>query len=203
MLTNGASQFYVERMSPATDGKPSCAQPRNEERSHSAHPKQRVSSLSRSHQIATVIAASLLAVACSKEQPPKAPSTPLVEQRAADPAPTKTEEFRSSFAPRGIAATYRATFSEGQIQSLEETRKATSQTANYEFRGARLMKYRGAALNSNELIELEFDLQGKVLTARAGDKEVSAEEITAIRDRAQSLRSHAVAQHAVQGHDRN
>lgn len=65
------------------------------------------------------------------------------------------------------------------------------------------MKYRGAALGSNDDIELEFDLQGKVLVARAGDKEVSAEEITAIRDRAQSLRSHAVAQHAVQGHDRN
>lgn len=150
-----------------------------------------------------VIATALLAVACSKEQPAPSPSTPLVERRAADPAPTATEEFRSSFAPGGIDAKYRATFSEGQIQSLEETRKATSQTALYEFRGARLMKYRGAGLTSNDEIELEFDLRGKVLTARAGDKEVDPEEITAIRDRAQSLRSHAVAQHAVQGHDRN
>lgn len=158
--------------------------------------------LSRSHRIAIVVATSLLAAACSKEQPATPPSTPLVEQRAADPAPTATEEFRSSFAPGGIAATYRATFSEGRIQSLEETRKATSQTATYEFRGARLMKYRGAALNSNDVVELEFDLQGKVLSARGGDT-VSTEQVTAIRDRAQSLRSHAVAQHAVQGHDRN
>jgi hypothetical protein len=153
-------------------------------------------------QIAIVIAASLLATACSKEQP-AAPSAPLVEQRAADPASTPTDVFRGSFAPGGIAATYRATFSDGQIQTLEETRKATSQSGTYEYRGARLMKYRGAALGSNDDIELEFDLQGKVLVARAGDKAVSAEEITAIRDRAQSLRSHAVAQHAVQGHDRN
>lgn len=149
-----------------------------------------------------MLASSLLAAACSKEQPP-APSAPLVEQRAADPAPTPKEEFNGSFAPGGIAATYRATFSDGRIQSLEETREPTSQTGTYEFRGARLMKYRGAALGSNEHVELEFDLQGKVLSARAGDKDVSAAELAAIRDRAQSLRSHAVAQHAVQGHDRN
>ena len=64
------------------------------------------------------------------------------------------------------------------------------------------MKYHGAALDSNDTIELEFDQQGKVLKARAGDKDVSAEAITAIRDRAQSLRSHAVSQYAVKGHDK-
>ncbi|MBM0103531.1 hypothetical protein JM946_02195 [Steroidobacter sp. S1-65] len=159
--------------------------------------------MSRLQQIA-IVAASLLAAACSKQKPATTPSIPLVEQRAADPAPTATtDELRSSFAPRGIAASYRATFSEGQIQSLEETRESTSQTGTYEFRGARLTRYRGAALNSNEDIELEFDLQGKVLTARAGNREVSAEEISAIRDRAQSLRSHAVAQHGVRGHEAN
>mgnify|MGYP006214548457 CR=1 FL=1 len=63
------------------------------------------------------------------------------------------------------------------------------------------MKYRGPALGSDANIELEFDLQGKVLVARAGDKRASAEQITAIRDRAQSLRSHAVAQHSVRGHE--
>ncbi|WP_129781466.1 hypothetical protein [Peristeroidobacter soli] len=152
-------------------------------------------------RLAMTIAASLLA-ACSKEPAPAAtPNTPLVEQRAADPAHQPGQEFRGSFAPGGIAATYRARFNDGKIQSLAETRKATSQTGTYEFLGARLMKYHGAALNSNDTIELEFDEQGKVLKARAGDKDVSAEEITAIRDRAQSLRSHAVSQYAVKGHD--
>lgn len=153
-------------------------------------------------RIPLLIATLLLAAGCSKEPPPAPPpSTPLVEQRAADPVQKPTEEFRGSFAPGGVAATYRAKFSEGKIQSLEETRKASSQTGTYEFLGARLMKYHGAALNSSDTIELEFDEQGKVLKARAGDKDVSAEEITAIRDRAQSLRSHAVAQHGVKGHD--
>ncbi|HEY5754669.1 MAG TPA: hypothetical protein VIU34_02540 [Steroidobacter sp.] len=149
-----------------------------------------------------LIATLLLAAGCSKESPPPtSPGTPLVEQRAADPVQKPGEEFRGSFAPGGIDATYRARFIEGKIQSLEETRKASSQTGTYEFLGARLMKYHGAALNSTDTIELEFDEQGKVLKARAGDKDVSAEGITAIRDRAQSLRSHAVSQHSVKGHD--
>ncbi|MFC4309571.1 hypothetical protein ACFPN2_10815 [Steroidobacter flavus] len=152
-------------------------------------------------RLALAIVASLL-TACSKEPAPAPmPSTPLVEQRAADPVQKPTTEFRGSFAPGGIAATYRARFSEGKIQSLEETRKASSQTGTYEFLGARLMKYHGAALTSNETVELEFDEQGKVIKARVGDKEASTEEITAIRDRAQSLRSHAVSQYAVKGHD--
>ncbi|MBL8268247.1 hypothetical protein [Steroidobacter sp.] len=147
------------------------------------------------------VAAVLLAAACSKE-PPSAPSAPLVEQHAADPVQNSAEEFRSSFAPGGIEANYRANFAEGHIQSLEETRKQTSQTGTYEFKGARLLKYSGAALDSNDTLELEFDLQGKVLVAKAGDKEASQEQIIAIRDRAHSLRSHAVAQHDVKGHEK-
>lgn len=156
-----------------------------------------------SKQSSAVITTLLLAAGCSKEPPAAAPpSAPLVEQRAADAVPA-TDEFRSSFAPGGIAATYRATFNDGKIQSLEETRTATSRSGTYEFLGARLMKYSGAALGSSDAIELEFDQQGKVLLARAGEKDVNPDEITAIRDRAQSLRSHAVAQHAVQGHGQN
>jgi hypothetical protein len=154
-------------------------------------------------RIPLLIATLLLATACSKEpKPATAPSKPLVEQSAADPVPGSTDEFHGSFAPGGIDATYSAKFKEGKIQSLEETRKAASQTGTYEFLGARLMKYSGAALNSNDTLELVFDQQGKVITAKAGDKEVSAAEITAIRDRAQSLRSHAVSQYAMQGHDK-
>jgi hypothetical protein len=145
--------------------------------------------------------ATLLVAACSKEAPKSdSHGTPLVEQSAADSAPA-ADEFRGSFAPGGIDATYTATFNEGKIQRLEETRTATSQTGTYEFLGARLMKYHGAALKSNDTLQLEFDQQGKVVVARAGDKEASTEEISAIRDRAQSLRSHAVALHDVRGHD--
>jgi hypothetical protein len=148
-------------------------------------------------------AAVFIVAACSKEPAtPITPTTPLVEQSAADPEAARIEEFDGKFAPGGIAASYRATFSDGQIKSLEETREPNAQTGAYEFLGARLMKYQGAALRSAERIELQFDQQGKVLVNRAGDKAASAEEISAIRDRAQSLRSHAVAHHDVRDHDK-
>lgn len=152
-----------------------------------------------------VVATTLAIVGCSQEP---ASSTPLVEQSAADQETTEQkaaalDEFRGSFAPRGIHATYRATFSAGQIKTLEETRDTAgaSSRGNYEFQGARLLKYQGAALGSTDQIQLEFDLQGSMLVARAGGKDASPEEISAIRDRAQSLRSHAVAQYAVRGHE--
>jgi hypothetical protein len=151
----------------------------------------------------SAIAALFMVAACSKESAtPAASTTPLVEQSAADPQPVRIEEFHGKFAPGGIAASYRATFSDGQIKSLEETREPSAQPGAYEFHGARLMKYQGAALGSAEKIELQFDERGKVLVGRAGDKEVTPEEISAIRDRAQSLRSHAVANREVRGHDK-
>ena len=150
-----------------------------------------------------VCAAVFIVAACSKEPTtPNVPSTPLVEQSAADPkAGARIEEFRGRFAPGGIASSYRATFIDGQIKSLEEIREPDGQSGAYEFKGARVMKYQGAALGSAAKIELEFDERGQVLLSRAGDKEVNADEISAIRDRAQSLRSHAVAHHEVRGHD--
>lgn len=150
-----------------------------------------------------IAAAAFIVIACSKEAaPPITPTTPLVEQSATDPKPARIEAFQGKFAPGGIAASYRATFSDGQIKSLEETREPNAATGAYEFLGARLMKYQGTALGSTQKIELAFDQQGKLLVNRAGDKEVSAEEISAIRDRAQSLRSHAVAHHNVRDHDK-
>ena len=151
-----------------------------------------------------VVAVLFIVAACSKESAtPTAATTPLVEQRAADTQPiARIDELRGKFAPGGIAASYRATFSNGLIQSLEETRESNAQTAVYEFHGARLMKYQGAALSSAEQVELEFDQQGKVLVNRAGEKQLSPEEISAIRDRAQSLRSHALAHRGVQDHDK-
>ena len=60
--------------------------------------------------------------------------------------------------------------------------------------------YRSEAISHVKQLKLAFDQQGKLLVNRAGDKEASAEEISAIRDRAQSLRSHAVAHHDVREH---
>jgi len=165
---------------------------------------QNVAPMLSTSRIPLFIATLLLAAGCSKEPTPASapsPPLPLVERSAADPVPASTEELRGSFAPGGIAATYRASFKEGKIQSLEETRQASSRTGAYEFLGARLMSYRGAALDSNDSIELQFDEQGKVLQARAGNRALSAAEISAVRDRAQSLLSHAVSQYGVKGHE--
>jgi hypothetical protein len=156
-----------------------------------------------------LVTALLAASGCSKEAaaPVTAPSnsTPLVEQSAIDSPAAKVDEFRGSFAPGGIAATYLATFIDDRIKTIQETRKAAEgadeRSGEYEFHGARLMKYHGAALGSADMLQLEFDEQGKVLVAHAGANAASAEEITKIRDRAQSLRSHAVAQRALRGHD--
>jgi hypothetical protein len=154
-------------------------------------------------KIISLVAALFIVAGCSK-QPARstAAATPLVEQSAADPKPVRIEEFHGKFAPGGIAASYRATFSDGQIKSLEEAREPGAQPGAYEFHGARLLKYQGAALGSAEKIELEFDERGKVLVSRAAGKEVAPEEISAIRDRAQSLRSHAVANREIRGHDK-
>ena len=154
-----------------------------------------------------LLTAALLIVGCSKEPEHTSASatakTPLVQPDAADAKPT--EQFQGSFAPSGLQANYRASFGANDTITIEETRSSftpTTPRAVYEFRGARLLKYQGSALHSTDNVELQFDLQGKVLVARSGDKEASADEITAIRDRAQSLRSHAVARHAVVGHER-
>lgn len=156
--------------------------------------------------VATLVAI----VGCSKQPatpPHTTPSEPLVTvDHVPSPgsiaSPTQpADEYRGFFAPGGIAANYRATFSEGQVRTIEEKRTADGRTADYKFEGARLLKYQGAALGSADTLELEFDLQGKVLVARAGDKDASPEEISAIRDRAQSLRSHAVARYAMRKHE--
>ena len=159
------------------------------------------------HRI-VLLTAALVLVGCSKEPERsfagREARTPLVRPEPADARPV--EQFQGSFAPGGIQANYRATFGAENTITLEETRAssvtATTARGVYEFRGARLLKYQGTALDSSQDVELQFDLQGKVLVARSGDQEATAEEIAAIRDRAHSLRSHAVARHAVVGHDR-
>ena len=100
----------------------------------------------------------------------------------------------------GIAATYEATFEEGERVRIAEQR-ADSRNGEYEFRGARLLHYSGGGLSSADAIELRFDLQG-ALTAREVGRggTVPPEEISAIRERAQLLRSHALAQKTTRDH---
>ena len=72
--------------------------------------------------------------------------------------------------------------------------RGDSRNGEYEFRGARLLHYSGSGLSNAEPIELRFDLQGALELAKSASGTVPPEEISAIRERAQLLRSHALAQ---------
>ncbi|HKQ16437.1 MAG TPA: hypothetical protein VJT80_23675 [Steroidobacteraceae bacterium] len=136
--------------------------------------------------------------ACSKEPAPP-PSTPLAP--AITPTKTATSNAHASSGhinAAGIAAKYDATFGDAEQLRIVEQR-ADSRSGEYEFRGARLLHYSGSGLSSAEPIELRFNLQGAVELAQSGAGTVSPQEISAIRERAQLLRSHAVAQKT--GHD--
>jgi hypothetical protein len=137
--------------------------------------------------------------ACSREPPPSAPANmPLVTApapAAAAPADTLTSHVNAA----GIPATYQATFGAQEQLRIAEQRE-DSRNGAYEFRGARLLHYSGSGLSSAAPIELAFDLRGAVTVSKAGSGPVPPEEISAIRQRAQLLRSHALAQKSSRDH---
>jgi hypothetical protein len=139
--------------------------------------------------------------ACSKELPASPPSsTPLVA--AASQSPHTSEDahtLSSHINAAGVAATYEATFGAQERLRIAEQRVG-SRNGEYEFRGARLLRYSGAGLSSPEPIELRFDLQGALTLSKAGAGAVPTEEVSAIRERAQLLRSHALAQGSTRDH---
>ncbi len=139
--------------------------------------------------------------ACSKEPAPaQTPSTPLVtavahaqETKAA--APTLDSHINAA----GIEATYQATFAGNEHLRIAEQR-ADSRSGEYEFRGARLLRYSGGGLSSPAAIELQFDLNGVMTLSKSGSGPVPPKEVSALRERAQLLRSHALAQRTSRDH---
>jgi hypothetical protein len=142
----------------------------------------------------------LLLGACSKEAPAPTPGTPLVAAAPQTQQPfAAAETISSHINAAGISATYDATFAaEQQIRIVEQ--RADSRKGTYDFRGARLLQYSGGGLSSADAIELRFDLQGALTVSQAGAGAVPAAEVSAIRERAQLLRSHALAQRSSRDH---
>jgi hypothetical protein len=136
--------------------------------------------------------------ACSKQFTPP-PSAPLVTAPTEVAAPATALKVSSQLNAAGIAAAYDATFEEREQMRIAEQR-ADARNGEYEFRGARLLHYSGSGLSSAEPIELRFNLQGALELAKSGNGTVPPEEISAIRERAQLLRSHALAQKSTQDH---
>jgi hypothetical protein len=141
----------------------------------------------------------LLALGACSKQPTPPPSAPLVTARTAAATPGVALKVSSQLNAAGIAATYDATFEDGEHMRIAEQR-ADARNGEYEFRGARLLHYSGSGLSSAEPIELRFNLQGALELAKSGNGTVRPEEISAIRERAQLLRSHALAQKSTQDH---
>jgi hypothetical protein len=149
-------------------------------------------------------AASLSALAggCTRNDPPQpaaaTPQAPLVvapESTGEVPASPVTTEVG------GIVTTYIAHYSGASVQRITELRASASEPhGEYEFLGARLLRYRGKTIDGGEMLELEFDLNGSLVSSRKGSSSASPEDIAAIRSRASVLRSLALAQHATQSH---
>jgi hypothetical protein len=136
----------------------------------------------------------LLALGACSKQPSSPQSTPLAPPIAPAKSTTANAPTLSGHLnAAGITAKYDATFADGEQLRIVEQR-ADSRSGEYEFRGARLLHYAGNGLSSGESIEVRFNLQGAVELAKSSAGAVAPEEISAIRERAQLLRSHALAQ---------
>jgi hypothetical protein len=124
---------------------------------------------------------------------------PLV---TAAPAPQDTAAAPVVTQAGGIASTYTAYYQNGQLNRIAEQRTAggSKRYGEYDFQGARLLRYRGAPLEGMGELNLEFDMRGAIVSARKDDASASESEIYAIRNRASLLRSHALAQHATNAH---
>jgi hypothetical protein len=188
---------YVERLSPRADDPRACFHRRDLQRIEPVMPNDIRTS---PHRCVAIAASMLAAASCSKQQPdqPTAP-TPLVQQDVY--IPQGAQEIRGKLHAGGINTTYRSFFHEGSLELIIEARDNNTGGGAYEFMGARLTKYRGAGLTSPANVELDLDLAGKIVRARAGSSDASADEIAAIRNRAQLLRSHALTQRTVHEHE--
>jgi hypothetical protein len=157
---------------------------------------------------AVVLTLSLFA-GCSKQDPAAALSAMQTKQPA---PPSRHEEVMPEKDPAdgslltakldaaGIPAKYTAHFDGDKLTRIDEVRNADGRQGEYEFYGARLVKYSGVATASAANLLIEFDMQGTVASAQADPSPMAHSEINAIRERAQLLRSHALAQRDTRTH---
>lgn len=130
--------------------------------------------------------------ACSKQEPA---SSQTQDDWLLDPANTLRAEVKAG----GVDTAYVAHFDGTQIRRIDEVRRidaGTTTKGTYEFRGARLIQYRGDALLAAANIELQIDMQGVLLEVKGANEA----EVAAIRDRASLLRSLAATRRTTQSH---
>lgn len=147
-------------------------------------------------------ALALLASGCSEREDSQAPvsATPLV---AAPSAPEEEPSAPVTIQTGGMTAKYTVYYRDEQLRKITEQRSTASGAAaqgEYEFHGARLIRYRGAPLEGEGLLTIELDLNGAVVSARRNDAPASDDDVYAIRNRASLLRNHALTQRATSTH---
>jgi hypothetical protein len=141
----------------------------------------------------------LALVGCSKG--PSSPTEPLVT--APQPSARDTRALQSTLTANDIRSQYTAHVKDGRVVSIDEKRispSGQSAQGTYSFYEARLVKYSGDAINTLGNIEVEFDLRGAIKHSNLGNDGASTAQISAIRNRAELLRSHALTQQEVQAH---
>jgi len=155
----------------------------------------------RHRQTALVAGLGLIALlpACSERHsqppPPAAPATQAAENQKAE----SPDVVRATVTAAGIRAQYTAYFDDDQLDRIVESREPTGD-GEYVFYGARLTQYKGAALNSPAHIELTFDMQSGVTKRSSDPTALTDMEIGAIRNRAELLRSLALARRSTRSH---
>jgi hypothetical protein len=150
-----------------------------------------------------LLSAALIA-GCSKQESPPAtqtapPTVPAVPQ--AGEQGDDADVTRAKLNAGGVPAAYAAHFDAEKLVRIDEERRPPNGAplnGEYTYQGARLLSYRGAKMDAPGTLELQFDAQGTLQSGRRPD--LTEEDIAAIRNRAQLLRSHALAQRASRGH---
>jgi hypothetical protein len=132
-----------------------------------------------------------------------APAANTTNESAAEEEDSSQDVIKAALPLGNVAATYRASFEAGQLKRIAEERKpegAAARRGKYVFYGARLIEYSGAALQSDATLELHFDMQGGLVSAAGSAGKPDDAELSALRNRAQLLRSHALARKSTRGH---
>lgn len=152
--------------------------------------------------------------ACSGGDQSSAPAPPPPSASSTKPAPSisvaSLQKLSSNVTAAGIATRYDAYFDQQQLKAIVESRQGPSTGhGEYLYMGARLVEYSGNVLpdlrGGKGRIELKFDLQGRLVSARDRQnpaQTVEQAQIDALRARADLLRSHALTQRSVSAHQR-
>jgi len=144
----------------------------------------------------------LAVIGCGDKSAPPVQSVQDTQAITSAPAPTNDPNItRAKLNAHGVPSEYAAEFVDEKLVKINEQRQSVASQAlvgEYTFQGGRLLSYRGAKAQQPAALDLQFDLQGTLLSGRGPD--VTDEDIATIRDRAQLLRSHALAQRAARGH---